>query len=37
MNQGAYDFRVADLDGDGDKDFLVAGRESNNVVIYLNP
>lgn len=37
MNQEAYDIRVADLDGDGDKDFLVAGRESNNVAIYLNP
>lgn len=36
-NQEAYDIRVADLDGDGDNDFLVAGRQSNNVVIYLNP
>ncbi|MFV0443290.1 MAG: FG-GAP repeat domain-containing protein [Planctomycetaceae bacterium] len=36
-DQEAYDIRVADLDGDGDNDFLVAGRQSNNVVVYLNP
>ena len=36
-NQEACDIHVADLDGDGGNDFLVAGRKSDNVVVYLNP
>ena len=35
--QEAYDIRVIDMDTDGDLDFLVAGRGSNNVVWYQNP
>jgi hypothetical protein len=34
--QEAYDIRVGDLDGDGDNDFFVAGRKSDNVVVYYN-
>ena len=35
-NQQAYDLKVADLDGDGRLDILLAGRQSNNVVWYHN-
>ena len=34
--QGAYDIRLVDMDGDGDLDVLVAGQESANVVWYEN-
>ena len=36
-NREAYDIRAVDLDGDGDRDLLVAGRASDNVVWYENP
>lgn len=32
--QQAYDLKIADLDGDGRKDLLLAGRKSNNAVWY---
>lgn len=35
--QQAYDIRVIDLEKDGDRDLVVAGRASNNVVWYENP
>ena len=35
--QGSYDTRAIDMDGDGDKDILIAGHTSNNVVWFENP
>lgn len=35
-NQGAYDIRGTDMDGDGDFDLLIAGHGSNNIVWYEN-
>ena len=35
--QGSYDTRAIDMDGDGDKDILIAGHTSNNVVWLENP
>jgi hypothetical protein len=35
--QAAYDIRAVDMDQDGDRDLLVAGRHSANVVWYRNP
>lgn len=35
--QAAYDMCAADMDRDGDLDFVVAGAESNNVVWLENP
>lgn len=32
--QEAYDLKIIDLDGDGKKDLLLAGRRSNNAVWY---
>ena len=34
--QGSYDTRAIDMDGDGDQDVLIAGHTSNNVVWYEN-
>jgi hypothetical protein len=34
--QASYDTRLADMDGDGDLDILVAGQESGNVVWFEN-
>ena len=36
-NQGAYDVRSVDMDGDRDADLLFAGHGSNNIVWYENP
>ena len=36
-NQGAYDIRAIDMDGDHDLDLLIAGHASNNVVWFENP
>ena len=36
-NQGAYDIRATDMDGDNDLDLLVAGHTSRNIVWYENP
>ena len=36
-DQMAYDTMITDLDGDGDKDILVAGQRSQNVVWFENP
>ena len=36
-NQGSYDTRLKDLDGDGDLDVLIAGHASNNIVWFENP
>ena len=33
-DQQAYDLKIVDLDGDGRKDLLLAGRQSNNAVWY---
>ncbi len=33
-DQQAYDLKIVDLDGDGAKDILLAGRQSNNAVWY---
>jgi putative heme-binding domain-containing protein len=33
--QQSYDLKIADVDGDGRADILVAGRQSKNVVWYL--
>ncbi len=35
--QGSYDTRAIDMDGDGDKDILIAGHTSNNVIWLENP
>jgi len=32
--QESYDLKISDLDGDGQSDFLLAGRSSNNAVFY---
>jgi hypothetical protein len=36
-NQGSYDTRAIDMDGDNDLDMLIAGHWSGNVVWYENP
>lgn len=36
-NQGSYDTRTVDMDGDGDQDLLIAGHWSRNVIWYENP
>lgn len=36
-DQGSYDIRAVDMDGDGDPDLLVAGHTSNNIVWFENP
>lgn len=36
-NQGAYDIRAVDMDGDYDLDLLIAGHASKNVVWFENP
>ncbi len=36
-NQGSYDTRAVDMDGDGDLDMLIAGHWSRNIVWYENP
>lgn len=36
-NQGSYDTRAIDMDGDDDLDILIAGHASNNVVWFENP
>ncbi|MBH54905.1 MAG: hypothetical protein CMI18_11240 [Opitutaceae bacterium] len=36
-NQGSYDTRAVDMDGDGDKDMLIAGHRSRNIIWYENP
>lgn len=33
--QEAYDLKIADLDGDGLPDILLAGKDSKNAVVYL--
>ncbi len=35
-NQGSYDIRAVDMDGDDDLDLLIAGHTSNNIVWYEN-
>ena len=35
-DQQAYDLKATDLDADGRLDFLLAGRQSKNVVWYQN-
>lgn len=35
-DQGSYDTRAVDMDGDGDLDVLIAGHASNNVVWFEN-
>ncbi len=37
MNQGSYDIRAADMDGDKVLDILIAGDTSRNIVWYENP
>ena len=32
--QQSYDLKIADIDGDGRPDVLIAGRQSKNVVWY---
>ena len=36
-NQGSYDTRVVDMDGDQDLDVLIAGHASKNLVWFENP
>lgn len=36
-DQGSYDTRAVDMDGDGDLDVLIAGHASNNAVWFENP
>ena len=36
-DQGSYDTRTVDMDGDGDVDVLIAGHASRNVVWFENP
>jgi hypothetical protein len=36
-NQGSYDTRAVDMDGDGDLDMLIAGHWSQNILWYENP
>ena len=36
-DQGAYDIRAVDMDGDHDLDLLIAGHTSKNIVWYENP
>ena len=36
-DQGAYDIRAVDMDGDHDLDLLIAGHFSNNIVWFENP
>ena len=36
-NQGSYDIRTVDMDGDKDLDVLIAGHGSKNIVWYENP
>ena len=36
-DQGAYDIRAVDMDGDYDLDLLIAGHASNNIVWFENP
>jgi hypothetical protein len=35
-DQAAYDISLVDMDKDGDRDILVAGQDSKNVVWYEN-
>ncbi len=35
-NQGSYDTRAVDMDGDGDLDMLIAGHWSRNILWYEN-
>ena len=35
-DQGAYDIRATDMDGDKDLDLLIAGHGTNNIVWYEN-
>mgnify|MGYP003633106844 CR=1 FL=1 len=36
-DQGSYDTRAVDMDGDEDLDILIAGHASNNIVWFENP
>jgi len=36
-NQGSYDLRIIDMDGDGDLDVLIAGHHNANLVWFENP
>ncbi|MEM9280534.1 MAG: VCBS repeat-containing protein [Verrucomicrobiota bacterium] len=36
-DQGSYDTRAIDMDGDGDLDVLIAGHASSNIVWFENP
>jgi len=36
-DQGSYDIRAVDMDGDEDLDLLIAGHASKNIVWYENP
>ena len=36
-NQGSYDIRAVDMDGDKDLDLLIAGHTSKNIVWLENP
>ena len=37
VDQGSYDLRLVDMDGDADLDFLIAGHTSTNIVWLENP